>query len=830
MNLDVELYRHEVRLSDDPLIRLSAIDVFPDHAQRTFVFLHGFGGDATQWRNQLQEFSLKNRVIGLDLRGHGHSDHPQSTYSMEELLDDLESALKILKVEQKIVLVGHSFGGALASEFAARHPDRIDRLILIATAGEFKLNPIYRILLKLPYWLHRLIAPFTKNWLGAPPRVMKAWNDNNLSKWNGWDIFRDLTVPTLVLRGNRDRLFSRQYFEEVARAIPNAEDINVGASGHMVMLERSQAVNRAIKSFLSETTSQWRTHEDSEYKPHREKLISEFPWLAHYEKGVPFTISIPNIPLQHLLRSAVRRFPLRTALIYEGGHMTYRRLNQESNRFANALRSLGVDKGIHVMLLMPNLPQMVSGFFGTLKAGGVAVFTVPLHPPDEIIRQIADSGAKVLVTINQFGELASRALEETQVEHVIFSNVSEYLPLLKRIGLIFAPKKRKEFALNIEMKPEMHKMRKFLYSHSKNSPEINIKPDNLAVILYTGGTTSTAKGVKLSHRNLFANALQARHWLPRAEDVKERFICVVPFSHSYGLSAVLNLGISVGATLILKPTYEVEDTLKAIKKYKPTMFFGVPRMYLEMSKFPGVRKYGISSIHACMSGADPLSIEFQESFEKLTRGRLIEGYGLTEASGITHGNPIYGLRKIGTIGIPIVSTRAKIVSLTNPKKEVPVGQIGELAIIGPQVMLGYWHNQEATDKCLLPNGWLLTGDIAQSDSQGYTRIIARKADLWYPAKPGKPAFPRDVEEVLIEVPQVKEAAVIAIDRKPVAFVISGKQKPPVESLIAYCERKLPPELIPRRVIFLKEFPRTYVGKIIRRDLAKKYDQHQKERP
>jgi long-chain acyl-CoA synthetase len=248
-------------------------------------------------------------------------------------------------------------------------------------------------------------------------------------------------------------------------------------------------------------------------------------------------------------------------------------------------------------------------------------------------------------------------------------------------------------------------------------------------------------------------------------------------------------------------------------------------MYVAINSFRGVRKYGIQSIKACISGSAPLPIEVQEAFEKLTRGSLVEGYGLTEASPVTHANPLNGNRKVGTIGVPLPSTEAAVIDLVRGRKEVEAGQIGELAVRGPQVMLGYWKNSKATRQVLTDDGWLLTGDVAQMDADGYFRIIARKADMWYPARPGKPAFPRDVEEVIYEVPQVKEVAVVAMAGQPIAFVISGKERPTPEAIIAYCKRRLPPTIVPRLVIIVDDFPRTFIGKVLRRELAKRYEQH-----
>jgi long-chain acyl-CoA synthetase len=298
---------------------------------------------------------------------------------------------------------------------------------------------------------------------------------------------------------------------------------------------------------------------------------------------------------------------------------------------------------------------------------------------------------------------------------------------------------------------------------------------------------------------------------------------VLPFSHSYGLTTALNLPIAIGATLILKPRFEVQDVLRTIQRYRPTIFPGVPNMYLAIKDFPGVRQYGIGSIEACISGSAPLPVEVQEAFEKLTRGRLVEGYGLTEASPVTHGNPLYGMRKVGSIGIPLPSTEARVVDLSKGKRVVKTGQIGELAVRGPQVMIGYWEDPAGTRQAINPDGYLLTGDVAQMDEDGYFRIVARKAEMWYPQKPGDPAFPRDVEEVLFEVPQVKEAAVVAVANQPVAFVIAQRERPTAESLIAYCRRRLPPALVPRLVIFVDEFPRSFIGKVLRRELAKRVD-------
>ncbi|MBM3125446.1 MAG: alpha/beta fold hydrolase [Chloroflexi bacterium] len=819
MDIDLDLYRHEVRVSDNPLVRLSAIDISPERPGRTIVFIHGFGGMASQWQYQLQKFAMDNRVIALDLRGHGLSDRPSSGYDMPSILRDVESALSKLKAAAPFVLVGHSYGGAIVTEYALQHPDEIERLVLVATAGEYKLKALFRLGLHLPSPILRMIDPFTRAWLHGPPHALKQFYLTNLSRWSGWDRFSRLKVPVLVLRGSRDIVFEKPMFEKVAGSIPNSEEADIGASGHMVMLERREAVDRAIARFLKgESQKSWREPASSETRSHRDDLKQERVWLAHYDDGVPYTLDIPRIPLHHLLRSSVRRFPNRPAIFFEGARFSYRRLNHEANRFANALQALGLGKGARVILLLPNIPQMVVGYFGALKAGATVVLIPPMSEPEDLVRQIQHADASVLVTLTTWSGKVRQVQAEARVPHVILTDPADYLSFPK-----YAVSRWRNRGLGF---PRSLRWRRWMASQGWKSPTVDVSPEDLAVIQFTGGTTAQSKGVMLSHRNLVANALQTRHWLPKAEEGRERFLCVVPIFHSYGMTTALNVPVSVGAAMILKPQFQILDVLKTIKRYRPTIFPGVPTMFVAINAFRGVRKFGIHTIKACISGSAPLPVEVQEAFEKLTKGKLVEGYGLTEAAPVTHANPMEKVRKVGSIGVPLPSTQAAVVDLKTGRKEVEPGQIGELAVRGPQIMMGYWREESATREILLDDGWLLTGDVAQMDQDGFFRIIARKADMWYSEKAGKePAFPRDVEEVIYEIPQVKEVAVTAVAGHPFAFVIASRDKPSAESVIAYCKRRLPPHLVPRFVIFMEEFPRTFIGKVLRRELAKRYEKH-----
>lgn len=839
MDIDLELYREDVTVAEKPRLRLSVIDVEPEPLRDgaaqlppAIVFLHGFGGQATQWRYQVRALADSHRCIALDLRGHGHSDKPASAYSVAELLHDLENALAALHVPPRFVLAGHSFGGALAAEYAIAHPDRVEKLILVATAARFRIYPWAQQLLRLPVTALRPVGKLIRRSLAAPPHVLKPFYDNAVKRWDGQRVFPYVSVPTLVIRGHGDRVFSQGEFEEVARLIPSAEEVDVGVSGHMVMLERRDAVNRAIARFLDGGRQTADGGQPSVVRRQRK----ERPWLAHYDEGVPPTIAVPKRALHRFLSGAARRFPNRPAIYYYGARLTYAQLNRLADRCANALRALGVDKGDRVMLLLPNLPQTVIAYYGALKAGAVVVFISPVAEEAEVVRQVRDSGATVLITLTRFSELARRVKGQSEasgLRHVILTNVKDYLPPLKRLIFTLTREVKEGHRLPFdELEPGMHRLDDLLHRYPSVRPEIELGPDDLAVIQYTGGTTAAPKGVMLSHRNLVANALQTRHWLPDLREGREVFLSVLPFSHIYGTTAAMNVPVAMGAAMVILPAFEVAEVLRAIRRYRPTIFPGVPAMYLAINNTPNARKYGIASIRACISGAAPLPVEVQETFERLTRARLVEGYGLTEAAPVTHANPIYGLRQPGSIGLPLPSTEARIVDLVK-RRPVKPGEIGELVVRGPQVMMGYW-GQSAGGKSArtspaeraLVNGWLYTGDVARMDEDGYFQIISRRQDMWYPERaypPGRPAFPRDVEEVLFEYPKVKEVVVIGIERLPVAFVIPKEEPVSAAELIAYCKRRLPPELVPRLVLFVPDFPRSFVGKVLRRELVRRYE-------
>ncbi|HJW83647.1 MAG TPA: alpha/beta fold hydrolase [Anaerolineae bacterium] len=817
MQIDIELYRHEVAVSDKPRIRLSAIDIYPEAPRHTLVFVHGFGGRARQWHKQLTYFCDANRVIALDLRGHGGSDAPHSSYTMDETQADLDAALS--HAPEKLVLIGHSFGGAIAAEYAARRPERLEKLVLIATAAEFSIYPWARFLLRFPPSLLRPFRKLVRRSLSAPPHVLKALHNNNLSKWNGAGLFGRIGVPTLVITGHRDRVFPHAAFGEVPRRIPGAQQVEIPASAHMVMIERADAVNRAIERFIGEP--EMKKPISRRASGVYDRVLLARPWLKYYEEGVPHTVAIPDRPAHRFLRSAALRFPNQIAIDFLGARLSYRQLSQQADRFGNALRGLGLNQGERVMIVLPNLPQTVIAYFGALRAGATVVFTSPTNSEDEVVRQAIDSDAKMLVTLTRFERLGKRALGQTGLEHVIYANVKDYLPPLKRLLFRLTREAKEGHRLTFDPEPGMHRWRDLLWRYPAARPGVDADPEDLALIIYTGGTTDQPKGVMLSHRNLVANAVQTRHWLAQAREGYERFLCVLPFSHSYGLTTALDVPVILGATMILLPTFNTREVLETIRRARPTLFPGVPTMYMAINSFTGVRRYGIQSIRACISGAAPLPLEVQEAFEKLTRGRLVEGYGLTEASPVTHANPLNGLRKAGSIGVPVPNTDAKIVDLATGE-DLPPGQIGELVARGPQVMLGYWGMGDETDR-VLNDGWLYTGDVASMDDDGYFTIINRKKEMILAGE--YQVYPRDVEEVLFEHPKVKDVAVVGVPATPPgqkvkAFVVlrDGESATP-EELIALCRERLDEWAVPWEIEFRRELPKSFVGKVLRRVLV-----------
>ena len=817
--LDFDLYRVGVPIRELADADLSVIDIWPEGVDRTIVFVHGYAGCAETWEYQINHFVNNYRVVVPDLRGHGQSDAPFSQYTMAELVDDLDTIAHELTLPEKFVLAGHSFGGSICVEYAVAYPERLERLILISTAGEYPLPRVTSLLTRVPTAAFRPWWKYRPRW-NAEVHVMKRMALNNMSKWRGWNLMREIKTPTLVLTGERDRYFPRRVFQGVSEAIQGSEVIDIGGSKHKVQLERHQAVNRAIERFIRlEKTGpiSWRD------QPLKTSLAAERPWLSSYGKHTPATFPIPRQPMHKFLEASADWFPRHVATIFYGSTLTYQQLDRKVNQFAHALRGMKIVPGDRVMLVLPNMPQLIIAYYATLKVGGVVVLPNTDANAAQIIEAIHQTEAKVLVTLREFSQLAEEAKEQTSLK-VVYADIRTavspriYKQLLARWETAgFAPRDQPEATEFGFMMDEL------MMDASRDAPDVEVSTDDLAAILFTSGTTQEPKGVCLTHGNIVANALQTRHWIPDLVSGEEVFLSVIPLSHSYGMTSAMNIPIAMGATIVLLPVFDLQQVLDQIKMHKPTIFPGVPSIYTAINNAPQVRSYGLSSIKACISGAAPLPIEVQEKFEKLTRGRLVEGYGLTEASPVTHANPFERTGKVGTIGIPVPNTNAKIVNLMTGE-DLPTGEIGELVVKGPQVMRGYWGSDlDANTDSVTKDGWFFTGDVAVMDPDGFFTIISRKRDTIMTGEYS--VYPRDVEEVLYENSKVIEAAVVGVaaeegGQKVKAFVVPRPGTTLTkEELIELCKKRLEAYAVPWEIEFREELPKSFIGKVLRRMLV-----------
>jgi len=547
-------------------------------------------------------------------------------------------------------------------------------------------------------------------------------------------------------------------------------------------------------------------------------------WLKHYEAGVPATLSYPKVPVYHFLEENARQFPHHAAVLVAAKNfssvLTYRQIEHLANRFANGLIWLGIKPGDRVAVQLPNLPQFIVGFYGALKAGAVIVPTNPLYKAHDLSTVLKDSGARAILTLPRFMPALGEVVAGTGLESIIVTEPYDFFP--------FPWKQLAWWRFRKELRPAGGlRLPALLRSASPRPPGVKVTPDDLAVLQYTGGTTGVPKGAMLTHRNLVANFTQMRSWLTDLKEGEERFLSVAPFFHVYGLTVGLNVAISIASTVIcvMMGLFDTRLVAQQIARHRPTIFPGVPAMYLAINQLKEVQQYNLNSIRVCVSGSAPLPLEVQTQFERLTGAKVVEGYGLSEASPGTHVNPIYGQRKVGSIGLPLPDTEARIVDTETGERELPVGEAGELVIRGPQVMKGYWSAPEET-AATLRGGWLHTGDIARMDDDGYFFIVDRKKDLVIVG--GLKVYPREIEEMLHGHPKVKEAAVAGVSHRVrgellVAQVVlkDGVADDPRairRELVEFLKERLAPYKVPRRIEIASALPKTAVGKVLRREI------------
>jgi long-chain acyl-CoA synthetase len=842
MSFDVDLHRTTItlrnRLANGKPLEMSVVDAGPDQGDKyeapTMVFIHGFGGRAAYWEYQLEQFHESYRVIALDLRGHGYSDAPTEAdgarYDVPELVADIEAALEELRVPRRFILVCHSFGGALSSYFASQRPERVSALIIIASAVRFQLRWIGRVVLGTPpavlTWAREIMPYFGFNAakIYPPAHVVYLQNRHGLAPWDGSDYLRAIKVPSMVILGQRDNLFSDESYKEVARLIPGAEQVVIPVSAHQVMVERPDAVNRAITRFLQLHSdpmqlAEIKAQQNTLRRAARKALEAERPWLKFYDSRTPYRIKQPTVPLPRLLEATARRFGKIAAYDYLGGRMTWRELDKQANRFANGLRTLRVQPGERVLLTMPNSPQWMIAYFGVLKAGAIAVLCDPGMAADILLTRIAATQSVVLVTTtDRYDELCDCVHDDPRsasLRRVVFASQMDYLgwPDAIKFGLLrnvqeghWLPwfRRSKQSQQQQNRKPERRFMhfKQVLARGHQYAPDIPLSVDATAVIVYTFGTGGTPLPVPLTHRNLAANALQLRHWLPESRPGDERFLAQQVFSSAYGLSGLLHLAVYLGATLILLPSNDIPLLLRTVRKTRPTYFPTTPRLVRMLTHTAGVRRYGLASIRVCAVSGSPLPQEIREEFEKITRGRLIEAYGLTEATPAVTAMPVAARRRAGSVGLPLPDTEAKVVDLQSGAT-VPPDHYGELWVRGPQVFHGYHASDsraEALTSQRLQDGWLATGDIATVDEDGFFTIIDRKDNMF--VRGGEQVFPRQVEEVLFEHPAIAQAKVkCEPDENGVLHLrarvmLHRSMRVNVEELFKYCAKRLHPSALP----------------------------------
>ena len=544
------------------------------------------------------------------------------------------------------------------------------------------------------------------------------------------------------------------------------------------------------------------------------------PWLAHYDKGVPESVNYEEVCLPELLDRSAQKFPDTMALLFQGYKVTYRELKEMVDRFATCLAGFGIQKGDSVAILLPNVIPCVVGYYAILKIGAIAVMNNPLYTDRELEHQFNDSGSKLLITLDLLGNRMIDLRPKTSIKQIIYTSIGDYLPFPKNLLFPLVGKK-KGLKADVKSAPDVYRWKDTLERLNGQPPVVKLSFDDTAMYQYTGGTTGVSKGVMLTHSNLSKQVQHLRVWFPGFNDGEEVMLGALPFFHVFGLSTAMNLSIYAGWGHILVPKPQPEQLLEAISKFKPTFAPLVPTMFIGLLNHPGIDQADLTSIKGCFSGSAPLPLEVIRDFEAKTGSTIVEGFGMTESSPVTHINPFIGERKVGSIGLPISDTECRIVDLNDGETNMPLGESGELLLKGPQVMKGYWNKPEATAETLT-DGWLHTGDIGKMDEDGYFYIVDRKKDMIISG--GYNVYPRDIEEVFFEHPKVLEAAALGVphpkrgEQVKVFVALKEGETATEEELLAYCKDKLAAYKLPTMIEFRDELPKTNVGKVLKKDL------------
>jgi len=552
-----------------------------------------------------------------------------------------------------------------------------------------------------------------------------------------------------------------------------------------------------------------------------ENSYQKKPWLKSYEKGVPEHIDFEEICMPDILDRVSAKFPEKTALIFQGYEVTYAQFKDMVDRFATCLAAFGVKKGDAVAILLPNMIPCVVAYFAVLKIGAITVMNNPLYSDRELEYQFNDAGAKVLVTLDLLGNRMIDLRSSTKIKQIVITSIGDYLPFPKSLLFPLVAKKKK-LAADVKTAPDVFRWKECIAKYEPNPPKVKNSFNDVAMYQYTGGTTGVSKGVELTHANLSKQVQQIRAWFPTFEKGTERMLGALPYFHVFGMSTSMNYSVFMGWSQILVPRPQPEPLLETIRKFKPTFAPLVPTMYIGMLNHPDLKKTDMSCIKGAFSGSAPLPVEVIHDFEKMTGAVIVEGFGMTETTPVTHVNPFAGgARKVGSIGLPISDTLCRIVDLEKGIQDMPVGESGELIIQGPQVMKGY-KGKPAETANTLRDGWCYTGDIAKMDEDGYFYIVDRKKDMIISG--GYNVYPRDIDEVFYMHPKVQEACAIGIpdakrgESAKVFVVLKEGESATEQELLEFAKANLAVYKLPTEIEFRKELPKTNVGKVLRKQL------------
>ncbi len=562
--------------------------------------------------------------------------------------------------------------------------------------------------------------------------------------------------------------------------------------------------------------------------------MMEKPWQKHYDEGVPATIEFPLVPLDRLLTDAAAKHPDHTAAIFGAAvgsrvldaKLTYGQLGGLVNRFAAALQQMGVQKGDRVAIMLPNCPQFIIAAYATWRIGGIVVCCNPLYVAREVEHLVNDSETETFVVMSSLYQRVKSIRPDTGLKRVIVTNIKEYFPGLLRLLFTLAKEKKEGHRVDISGDADSFWFQDIIKGAPPKPSPVDVDPEEVATLIYTGGTTGGPKGAQLTHRSLVSNATVLNVWA-RSKEAQDVLIAVMPYFHSYGLTAGINACIANALTIVLIPNpRDMVHVLKSIEKHKATFYPGVPTMFIGFNNFPNRDKYDLTSLRFAVSAAAPLPPEVQERFEAITGAKMVEAYGLTETGPAASIDPIDNPRA-HSIGVPLPDTDMKIVDAETGTREMPVGEIGEIIIKGPQVMTGYWKLPTETANALRvgPDGqpaWFYSGDIGYMDEDGYFHISDRKKDMIIAG--GYNIYPADVEAVLFEHPKVQEAAVIGVPHERrgetvKAFIVLKEGETATEDeIIAFCRERMAAYRVPRIIEFRDDLPKSMVGKVLRREL------------